>query len=372
MKKLFTRAALAALSLSALSAQAQFTVNGTLAAAEIGTGLGKYQLVNTYTGTHSVADRGLKALYMGATATTLNVFVQASTEQTSYSAIVLFLDLPNGAAGYPAGTRLPGGDDNSSQLRMRPTLDQSVDVALRVTLSPLAGGDVNCYHSILNYRGTPNATTGRYPERYLGPTNKTGGSFVISDPLSNIVGGSVAYQTTATGSVAANTATGWELSIPFASLGAIPAGSIVRAMVAYVQDNTEFTTDVMPQVAGRTTIFGIDPNFATIAGTQSVAYEVGTGVLSSRTQASALAASVFPNPMTAASQLGYTVPAGAQPVQVAAYNALGQQVAILLDETQATGPHRLALNGLRGLAAGHYLLRLQVGGAFSSQQVVVE
>ena len=103
MKKLFTRAALAALCLSALGAQAQFTVNGTLAPAEVGTGLGKYQLVSTYTGTHSVADRGLKALYMGATATTLNVFVQASAEQGAYSAIVLFLDLPNGGSGRAAG-----------------------------------------------------------------------------------------------------------------------------------------------------------------------------------------------------------------------------------------------------------------------------
>ena len=80
MKKRFTLSALAALALGSFGAQAQFTVNGTLSPAEIGTGPGKYQLVGNYTGAHNQPDRGLKALYVGTTATTLNIMVVASAE----------------------------------------------------------------------------------------------------------------------------------------------------------------------------------------------------------------------------------------------------------------------------------------------------
>ncbi|WP_460504021.1 hypothetical protein, partial [Hymenobacter agri] len=74
----------------------QFTVDGQASAAEIGTGPGQYQLAATYTGPHSETDRGLQALYVGNTATTLNLLLTGAAESAggSYRALVLYLNTP--------------------------------------------------------------------------------------------------------------------------------------------------------------------------------------------------------------------------------------------------------------------------------------
>ncbi|AII50722.1 T9SS type A sorting domain-containing protein [Hymenobacter sp. APR13] len=370
MKNLFTLSATVALAATALSAQAQFTVDGTLAPAEVGTGVGKYQLVGTYTNSHSVADRGLKTLYMGTTATTLNIMVVASPEQTAYSALLLYLDTPN-RTGTPAGTRLAGGSDNTSQFRIRPTLDMPVDFGFRLTTSPLNGSDQNAYHSKIDYTATPNAA-GRYPDVYLGSTNKTGTAFTVTDANSGVVGAKISFKTSATGSVAANTTTGWEIEYPLAALGGAAANDVFRAMVAYVADNGDFYSDVLPQIAGQTTALGADPDFSAIAGNQSYAYQVGAGPLATRTASAALQATAYPNPLAANSRLTYAVPGTAAAVSVEVYNTLGQKALTLLSATEAAGAHTLELAPLQKLAAGTYLVTLRVGKQLSTQRVVVE
>jgi hypothetical protein len=369
MKKRFTLAALAALALGSLNAQAQFTVNGTLAAAEIGTGLGKYQLVSTYTNTHSIANRGLKALYMGTTATTLNVMLVASPEKTDYNALVMYFDLPN-RTGTAANTRLAGGSDGTSQLRHRPTLDMPVDLGFRVTTSPLGGADLNSYYSKVDYTVAPNAA-GKNPDLYLGPTNKTGTPLVITDAATGIVAARFAFQTSPT--VTTNTSTGWEFEIPLASLGGAANGDLIRMMAAYVGDNGDFYSDILPQIAGQTTDLGTDPNFALIARSQFSVYQVGSGPLASRSAvAEALSATAYPNPLTAASQLSYTVADRSQPVSVEVYNTLGQRVLNLVNAQQAPGTYRASLADLQNLAPGPYLVKLQVGSQLTSRPVVVE
>ena len=370
MKKRFTLSAFAALALGSFGAQAQFTVDGTLSPAEVGTGVGKYQLLGTYTNTHSVADRGLKALYMGTTATTVNFMVVASPEESSYSALVLYLDMPN-KTGIAAGTQLPGGDDTSSQLRSKPTLDMPVDYAFRLTASPLNGTDLNSYHSKLDYTVAPNAA-GRNKDLYLGSTNKTGTAFTVNDPVSGVVGAQISFRGSATGSVAANTTTGWEFEYPLSVLGGAAINNLMRVMAAYVNDNGDFTTDVLPQIAGRTTALGTDPNFTTIAGNQSYTYRVGSGPLATQAATAALKAAAYPNPVAAASRLAYTVPGAAQPVAVDVYNSLGQKALSLLDATQSAGSHEVALAPLQQLAAGYYLVTLRVGSRLSTHRVVVE
>ena len=371
MKNTFALCALTALALGTLPARAQFTVDGTLSTNEVGAGVGKYQLLGTYTGVHSVADRGLKAIYMGTTATTLNIMVVASPEQTSYSALVLYLDAPN-KTGVAAGTRLPGGDDTSSQLRHRPTLDMPVDFGFRVTVSQLGGSDPNSYHSKVDYTVPVNAA-GKAPDVYFGPVDKTGSTFTISNAATNFVGAKVSFKTSATGSVAANTTTGWEVEYPLSSLGGATTNDVFRVMAAYINDNSDFYSDVLPQVAGQINDLGPDPNFSTIPGSQNYSYRVGTGLLPSRAaSADELAASAYPNPLNSASQLRYEVAGGQQDVNVEVYNNLGQRVLRLLDAAQAAGPHSLPLAPLRQLAPGTYLVKLQVGRVLTTSRVVVE
>lgn len=370
MKRKFTLPTLAALLTAALSAQAQFTVDGTLSSAEMGTGTGKYQLVGTYTNTHSVADRGLKALYMGTTATTLNVMVVASPEAASggpYTALVLYLDAPN-KTGIAANTRLPGSNNTSSQLKHHPTLDMPADYGFRITVSPFLDGNNAMYLSRVDY--TVAATSaGTYAEVGMGTTRKDG--TVTSDATDPWLA-TTAFKTTTTGSVAANTANGWEFQIPLASIGGAATGTIFNVMAAYVSDSGDFYSDVLPQIAGQTTALGTDPNFANIAGRQSYAYQVGTGVLATRQAGASLAASAYPNPVAADSRLSYTVADAAAPVTVTAYNSLGQRTLTLLDgAAQPAGEHTLALAPLQNLAAGVYLLQVQAGSQLSTQRVVV-
>jgi hypothetical protein len=373
MKKILTLSTLAALAAASFSAQAQITVDGTLAPAEIGTGVGKYQLVGTYTGTttHSIADRGLKALYVGTTATTLNIMVVASPEIDGYNSLLLYLDVPN-KTGIAAGTKLPGSSNNGNggreSLRQRPTMDMSVDYGFRMTTSPLTDTGGPIYLSRVDYTATPGANG--YDEIGEGQGKKDGSLTMDTNDAGGVL---TAFKTSTTGSVATNTSTGWEFSIPLATIGGAAAGSNINLMAAYIDDFKSFNSDVLPQIAGRTTALGIDPDFTAIPGKQAYTYQVGTGVLASRAASSSLAASAYPNPLAASSRLTYTVADQAQPVTVTAFNSLGQAALTLLDSaTQPAGEHTLALAPLQGLAAGVYLLQVRAGAQLTSQRVVVQ
>lgn len=373
MKRLFTLSSVAALVAVAFSAKAQFTVDGTLGAGELGTGLGKYQLVGTYTNAHSVADRGLKALYVGTTATTLNVMVVASPEQPNgvYTAMDFYLHAPNKTNGVPAGTRLPGvsvaSGPNYSPLRHHPTMDFQTDYGFRITTSPFNDTNNAIYLSRVDYTSPP-ASFG-YDEIGEGSNPKNGTlTFDIND-VGNV---RTAYQTSATGSLLANTTTGWEFSIPLSTIGGAAAGSQLQFMVAYINDDSSFYSDVLPQVAGQTAALGFDPNFTTIPGKQYYTYQVGLGVLATKAASTALAANAYPNPVADDSRLTYTVAEAAAPVTVTAYNALGQRTLTLLDNAlQPAGEHQLALAPLQGLAPGVYMLRVQAGSRLNTQRVVV-
>ncbi|MBF9239292.1 T9SS type A sorting domain-containing protein [Hymenobacter sp. BT683] len=371
MKNLFTLPLMAALATASLGAQAQFTVDGTLAATEVGTGTGKYQLVGTFAGTHSKPDRGLKALYVGTTATTLNVMIVASPEINEYNSMVFYLDVPN-KTGIAANTQLPGssnsGNGGRESLRQRPTLDMPVDYGFRLTTSPFLDANNAIYLSRVDYTVTPGANG--YDEIGMGAGRKDG---TLTTDANDPAGAKTAFQTSATGSVAANTTTGWEFEIPLAALGGAAAGSNLNMMVAYIDDFKSFNSDVLPSIATQTTALGIDPNFTTIPGKQFYTYQVGTGVLATRTgSAPALQAAAYPNPLAATSRLAYTVPTSAQPVTVEVYNSLGQKALSLVNATQAAGRHDVALAPLHGLAAGSYLVTLRVGQYLSRHRVVVE
>ena len=373
MKRLLTLSTLAALA-ATFSAQAQIVVDGTLSPTEIGTGTGKYQLVGTYTGTttHSVADRGLKALYMGTSATMLNVMVVCSPEIDGYNSVVLYLDAPN-KTGIAAGTRLPGsnnsGNGGKESLFQKPTLDMATDYGFRVTTSPLTDANGGMmYLSRVDY--TVAAGTGGYTEIGMGSGPKNGAP--VSDS-NDPAGAQTAFQTSATGSVATNTTTGWEFSIPLSALGGAAAGSNFNVMVAYIDDNKSFNSDVLPQIKDQTAALGTDPNFVTIPGKQYYTYQVGTGVLAARAASATLQASAYPNPVAADSRLDYVVANAAQPVTVTAFNSLGQPALTLLSgATQPAGAHSLALAPLQRLAAGMYLLQVRAGDQLSTQRVVVQ
>lgn len=371
MKNLFSFIALGCLATASLNAQAQFTLDGRATAAEIGSGVGKYQLAGTYSGNHLDADRGLQALYVGYTATTLNIMVVGSAEAPDvtttfgYRALVLYLNTP-ARSGVPAGLQLPGGLDPGSPLKHQPTLDMQADYGFRVSVGPATATVNDVYFSAVSYVTGTAVAAGTDP--YVGQGSKTG--TVVTSATSVLPGTRFAYFNTA--NLTANTTNaGLEIEIPLSALGSttLTAGSRLDLLAAYTNTDGGFFSEVIPQIAGRTLTLGANPDFSTIDGTQAVPFVLGSGVLATRAEtAAALSFSVYPNPAPGAATIAYRVPAGAQPVTLAVYNSLGQLVRSVAEQVQV-GNQQVPLGNL---AAGAYLVKLRVGDQLTSRKVVVE
>ena len=67
---------------------------------------------------------------------------------------------------------------------------------------------------------------------------------------------------------------------------------------------------------------------------------------------------VWPNPVQGRAEVRYT--AGAGPVRLAVYDALGREVAVLVDGARAAGEHAAVLDA-HGWAPGLYVARLRAG-----------
>lgn len=362
MKKLFTLAAAGALAASGFGAQAQITLDGRVDATEIATATtaGKYTLVSTYSGTHSVADRGLRSLYVGASATKLYIAVVGSFIQAgSYPGVVMYLNVP-GKTGVAAGTKLVGGAAGDSPLKQKPTMDFEVDYGLRLNFNPTAseGG----YFSYADYTGTVPAAGA--PDSYQGNA-KDGVALTASATTGPLQGARVAYKNAA--SLTANTDnSAIEFEFDLAAMG-LTSTSRVDMFVAYVNDGGIFTSDTFPPVAGQTTALAADQDFTTIAGKQFLTYQIGTGALANRNQvAAALKFGVAPNPGAAAT-VSYTVPQGRQAVALRVLDATGRQVRSV--SAMQAGSQSYSLSNLR---AGIYVVQLTVGGQQTSGKVVIE
>lgn len=362
MKKRFTLAAAGILAAGALTAQAQITLDGKVDAAEIATTVtsGKYQLVSTYSGTHSVTDEGLRSLYVATSATKLYIAVVGSYEQaTSYPAVIGYLNLP-GKTGVPAGTRLIGGAAGDSPLKIRPTMDFEVDYGIRLTFDKSITS--NAYFSYADYT---NGNTMAVPDAYQGSAAKTGAPLTASATTGPLMGARVAYLPSV--SLAANVAnSAVEFEFDLAALG-LTSTSQINMFFAYTNDGGAFTTDTFPPIAGQTTALMPDQDFTLIPGKQFLSYSLTTGVLATRNEvANALRFNVYPNPGSAVA-VNYTVPQGKQEVALSVFDATGKQVRTLSEAQAGAQAYQLS-----GLQAGIYVVKLNVGGAQTSSKVVIE
>ena len=363
MKKIFTLAAATTLAAASFGAQAQITLDGKVEAAEVSTAfaVNKYQRVSVFTGTHSVADKGLKELYVGNSATKLNIAVVGSFGQAeSFPGVILYLNVP-GKTGVPAGTQLAGGAAGDSPLKQKPTMDFEVDYGVRINFdrTPANGG----YFSFADYSN--GNVAGGVPDSYQGNA-RDGMILTASATTGPLKDAKIAY--TAAATLTATTNQAIEFEFDMAALG-LTAVSRVDMFVAYVNDGGIFTTDIFPPVAGRTTAFSPDQNFTAIAGNQFLSYNLTTGILATRgAVAKALKFGVYPNPGNSAdAKVYYTVPQGKQDVSLSVFDAMGRKVRSF-GGAQA-GEQSYALRSLR---AGIYVVKLSVGGQETSGKMVIE
>ena len=367
MKKLFTLVAAGALVAASLGAQAQITLDGKVDAAEIATTFtaGKYQLVSSYTGTHSVADKGLKALYVGTSATKLYIAVVGSYEQAgSYPAVLGYLNVP-GKTGVAAGTKLAGGSDPTSPLKQKPTMDFEVDYGIRLTFDKDA--TASAYFSYADYTaGNPAAGVA---DAYQGGATKTGTALTASATTGPLQGARVAYL--ASTSLATNTNNAAvEFEFDLTAMG-LTAASQVNMFFAYTNDGGIFTSDTFPPIAGQTTALAADQDFTAVAGKQFLTYSLTAGPLALKAaDVAAIGLSVFPNPVNGPSRVAYQVTERAAHVNITLTDLLGRPVRVLENSLKSVGAQSAPLDAA-SLAAGSYLVRVQVGDRVSTGKVSV-
>ena len=391
MKKFTTLTLAAALAATALSAQAQITLDGVITAAEMGTGGATYQSLGAFSAAHNPAsgptgfgNAGLLRLYGGTGGSKLYLGIAGSIEVGSKNNFQLYLDLPN-KNGVPVGTGLPSIASAATAFGTFPSgsiggtkLDLEADAAIAVN------GQADVMAAVYT------ATTG--VAKSLG-----GGATILTDGTPNQVYGAtgdyalfagtrLAYKASLTGLTGnPGNANGGgpgtfalEYEFDRAAMGLPSGASIVRVFAAYVSGDAYWSSDFIPESAGNGTTtgglnnIGFSPDFTSATlfpGTQAATMNVV--VLSNRQADDAVVAmSVFPNPSAGAATISYQVKDAAQAVAVRVTDLLGRHVRSLLDTKQNPGFHDL--NVVTGdLAVGTYLVQVQVGDRVATRRLAI-
>jgi hypothetical protein len=77
----------------------------------------------------------------------------------------------------------------------------------------------------------------------------------------------------------------------------------------------------------------------------------------------------YPNPFNGTTQIEFTLPV-TQQVSLRLYDVLGREVAVLMNEIQTAGQHRLSFDAT-GLASGVYVCRLEAGTVAQTRKMVL-
>lgn len=380
MKKLFTLAAAGTLVAASISAQAQIVLDGVINASEIGAG--KYVSLGRYTAPHPAGfgDWGLLQMYGANTGTKLHLAL-AGTMERGGNGFAFYIDLPN-ATGVPTGTALPAivsalpANDNTFT-RGGARLDLGADIAFN-----LKGDAAGQIPQLANYTS---ATVGTSVNLAVtAPATGTPVAFPAAATVgtfSKFADGRVAYKDSPDGKVLTNPgnangggagALGLELELDRMALGLPSGASIVRVFGAYISASGYWSSDVIPEVltgtAPNTSNFAFDPDFTQEAGTQAATFNVVLGT--KQADEASVAMSVFPNPSNSQATVTYRVLNGSEYVNVVLTDLMGRTVSILQDGKQAAGFQNIPLKSAT-IAAGTYMVRVQVGDKVATRKVVL-
>ncbi|MGI4871956.1 MAG: T9SS type A sorting domain-containing protein [Janthinobacterium lividum] len=401
MKKLFTLAAAGMLASASLSAQAQVVLDGVLNTSEIG-GTSGYVLIGKYTNARGFGNAGLLSLYVATTATKVTFFM-GGTVETNQNSFQLFFKTPAGA-GVPAGTALPTGPAGGGTItssagtsfdKMGAKLDMPTNLAIALRSTVNAAGTTTFKLEGISYTSATAATTEPALTGAVNINGATGAATPITaTTIPALVSSRVAYKVSSGGGVdtnpgysaTPNTSTTYggagsygmefELDRAAASL----TGTVAMQVFALQNsgDGGFLSTDFIPQstaAAAATTATnpGGNPDFGTIPGTQAATLNLTATAVALATKAADAAAiglSVYPNPSRGAAVVSYRVADQASTVHIALTDLLGRTVRTVEKGNQPVGNQTADLN-TANLAAGTYLVRVQVGEQVSTSKIAV-
>ena len=407
MKKLFTLAAATSLAAASFAAQAQ-TVDGVLSAGEIGTGSGQYQLLGKYTNPRGFGDAGLLSLYAASTGTKLYIFVGGTVEANG-NAFQLFLDLP-GVAGVPVGTALPAGSTGTSFQNVTFKLDLAADLALALraddSATPAVPRATRSYKiEGISYVGSPTTASSQNLTTAAAQLMRSGAPVTIpattaaGPGLGKLAGMRTAYRADTTvrvtgampreaqpgvsvnpGNTTPNTGAaygaagtyGWEIEIDRATAG-LTTGMVNVFVVQNNGDGGYASSDFIPQTsaplaANNGNLASGAYDFTALPDPQSAA--IALRPLGTRAaDESAVAMGVFPNPAQGRTTVSYQV-TKTEAVNVVLTDLMGRTVRTLENSNKSAGIQNISLN-TADVAAGTYLVRVQVGDKVAVRKVVL-
>lgn len=394
MKKIFTLAAAATLAAASLSAQAQVTVDGQLTAAEVTSG--NYVLIGKFTNPRGFGDYGLLSLYAASTPTKVYFFL-GGTVQTNGNAFQLFLKTPL-SAGVPQGTALPAGSANTYFSKITAKMDMPVNVAiaLRVLVENTTNAPASTFQlEAANYTNATTATS-KVLTTTAAPIAGDGTAATLPTDAGYpaLAMARVAYKSSSDGKVLTNpgyktTTTdatyggvgsyGMEMELDRAAAGLVGAVPITVFAIQNGGDGGYFSSDFIPQTSAPLTsnngnLASGSFDFGTLPGTQAATLNLaaagGTTLGTRAADAAALALGVYPNPVQSASTVTYQVTERASNVNIVLTDLLGRTVRTLENGLKPVGTQTAAVDA-SALAAGTYLVRVQVGDKVSTSKVAV-
>jgi hypothetical protein len=392
MKKLFTLAAAGVLAAGSLSAQAQVTVDGQLTAAEVTSG--NYVLLGKFTNSRGFGNAGLLSLYAASTSTKMYIFVGGTVEANGNS-FQLFLDLPN-VAGVPVGTALPAGAGTSFG-SFTAKLDLAADLGLALRSDAGATpANSNYLLEAVAYTSSTAASAARITTT-AGPLLGDGTALTLSSTTTvgnyaRLAGARVAYKVGTTagisgnpGNTTPNTAAtyggvgsyGWEIEIDRTAAGLTGTPSATLFVLQNNDTGGYPSSDFIPQTSAPLTtnsgnLASGSFDFTTLPGRQAATVTLSaTGVLGTKAaDAAAVALNVYPNPAQGLTTVSYNVGSQADNVNVVLTDLLGRPVQTLANGRQAAGLQTKTIS-TANVAAGTYLVRVQVGDKVSTSKVVL-
>ena len=395
MKNLFTLAALGLLATGSLSAQAQVTVDGQLTAAEVTAG--NYVLLGKFTNPRGFGNAGLLSLYAASTSTKMYIFVGGTVEANG-NAFQLFMDLPN-AAGVPVGTALPAGAGTSFG-----SFTAKLDLAADLGLALRSDGTAYQVEGIAYTSAT--AATAAKLTTTAGTLAGDGTPLTLSTAtatgnFARLAGARIAYKVGATAGISGNpgnTATtstttppvttypasyggvgsyGWEIEIDRTAAGLTGTPQATLFVLQNSGDGGYPSSDFIPQTSAPLTtnsgnLASGSFDFTTLPGRQAATVTLSaTGVLGTKAaDEAAVALSVYPNPAAGAATVAYNVGSRAENVNIVLTDLLGRPVQVLANGQQAAGVQTKTVS-TANVAAGTYMVRVQVGDKVSTRKVVL-
>lgn len=392
MKKLFTLAAVGAMAAASFQANAQMTVDGILNSTEIGAATaGKYVLVGKFTNPHGFGDYGFLSLYAANTATKLYFFVAGTVENNpsgSKNSFQLFIDRPGvtGASASPTALPAPTAGVGTSFAGMTSKMDLAPDLALAIR----GIGTANQLQAeAISYASATSATdrvlTSTLADNGTAATVSSTGSAAPFAALANarmayrastVLSTNPGYNATTTAATYGGAGSyGWEIEVDRTAMGLTTNGAVVNVFVLMNNDGGNYlSSDFIPQtttpngnLAGAASV---DFGSAAIAGTQSAAVTVATVTAIKAADKAAVAMQIYPNPAQGVATVSYNVGSHADNVNIALTDLLGREVQVLANGLQAAGMQSKTVS-TANVAAGTYLVRVQVGDKVSTSKMVV-